>query len=400
TFAKGRYQGWLAAAIRQRYFTAATFIAFFIISVSVFTSGWVKFSFMPEIESDQVYINVEMPTGSPYSRALEILDQLQAAEKQLEKEINENSADGGGQLVENWYTRSRRDSVLALVKLAPPEVRELSAKETAIRLRELVGDIPDAQSVTVEYTLNNATQRINYSVEHPDLDTLQLAVAELEAKLRTFEHVFYVRNDLQGTADELHFSLLPGVEKLGIDLAAVSQQLRQAYYGEEVQRLPRAYGDVKVMVRYPKTDRRNLDSLDNFRFRTADGRELPLLSIVSVEYAPGINKISRRDGRRSAYIDAELSGDVRKEIMDEMEKDFIPDWKARYAGLQLSKEGQAEGEEEFFKVYANVPLDERKNVLVVIEGNPISWLLAYAYIKNKSPDAPKILKILKEIGII
>ncbi len=59
-----------------------------------------------------------------------------------------------------------------------------------------------------------------------------------------------------------------------------------------------------------------------------------------------------------------------------------------------------EREEEFFKVYASVPLDERKNVLVVIDENPISWNLAYACIKNKSPDAGKILKILKEIGII
>lgn len=350
TFASVRYQPWLAAALRQRYFTASVFIAFFIISVSVFTSGWVKFSFMPEIESDQVYINVDLPTGTPYSRALEILQQLQRAEKQLEQEINEKSTDGGGQLVENWYTRSRRDSVLALVKLAPPEVRELSAKETASRLRELVGDIPDAQSVTVEYTLNNSTERINYSVEHPDLDRLQQAVAELETRLRSYEHVYYVRNDMQGAVDELHFSLLPGAEKLGITLASVLKQLRQAYYGEEVQRLPRAYGDVKVMVRYPKSARRDLDSLDKFRFHTTDGRELPLLSVVSVEYAPGINKITRRDGRRSAHIDAELNAeDVRKKIMDELEEKFIPELKSKYPGLQLNKEGQAEGEEQFFR---------------------------------------------------
>ena len=58
------------------------------------------------------------------------------------------------------------------------------------------------------------------------------------------------------------------------------------------------------------------------------------------------------------------------------------------------------GEEDFFKVYANVPLDERKNVLVVIDGNHISWNLAYEYMKNKTSDAEKILKTLNEIGII
>ena len=58
------------------------------------------------------------------------------------------------------------------------------------------------------------------------------------------------------------------------------------------------------------------------------------------------------------------------------------------------------GEEDFFKVYANVTLDERKNVLVVIDGNHISWNLAYEYMKNKTSDAEKILKTLNEIGII
>ena len=58
-------------------------------------------------------------------------------------------------LIENWYTRSRRDSVLAIVKLAPPEVRDMSAKDAAIRLRELMGEVPDAREVSVNYTLQN-----------------------------------------------------------------------------------------------------------------------------------------------------------------------------------------------------------------------------------------------------
>ncbi|MCV6624862.1 MAG: efflux RND transporter permease subunit, partial [Cellvibrionaceae bacterium] len=137
-FAHTRYRGWLQKAIDLRGITIAIFISLFIVSVGVFTTGWVKFSFNPEIESDQVIINVTMPSGSPYSRALEILDQLQRAEKQLEHEVNAQAESGKGQLIENWYTRSRRDSVIAIVKLAPPEVRELSAKQTAQRLSELV----------------------------------------------------------------------------------------------------------------------------------------------------------------------------------------------------------------------------------------------------------------------
>jgi len=32
-----------------------------------------------------------------------------------------------------------------------------------------------------------------------------------------------------------------------------------------------------------------------------------------------------------------------------------------------------EGEEDFFKVHSNLPLDERSNVVVVLNGKSISW---------------------------
>ncbi len=56
--------------------------------------------------------------------------------------------------------------------------------------------------------------------------------------------------------------------------------------------------------------------------------------------------------------------------------------------------------EDFFKVYAGVPLEERSNVVVVIDKKPLSWNLAYQEIKNKTENGKKILKILQELEII
>ena len=81
-------------------------------------------------KSDQIEISVDLPEGTPYTRTLEVLKQIQIAEKELVEEIN-NSTEGKGKLIENWYTRSRDNQVLALVKLVPPETRTLTAKETA-----------------------------------------------------------------------------------------------------------------------------------------------------------------------------------------------------------------------------------------------------------------------------
>lgn len=57
-------------------------------------------------------------------------------------------------------------------------------------------------------------------------------------------------------------------------------------------------------------------------------------------------------------------------------------------------------EEDFFKIYSSIPIEERNNTVVVIEKKPISWFLAYQEIKNKTGIGQKILKILKDLGII
>lgn len=349
-FAHNRYRKWVEAAVNRRYLTASIFVAAFIISLGLFSSGWVKFSFMPEVEAEQIYINVVLPTGTPYSRALSVLDQLQRAELQLIDEVNQRArTDGGsGKLIESWYTRSRRDSVLAIVKLSPPEVRDLSAKQAATRLRELVGDIPDADEIEVNYTMNNSGQNVAYVIRHRDLELLRTASNELKAQLHSYEGTYYVRDSMRGESDELHIKLLPGAEKLGVNLAQVSRQVRQAYYGEEVQRLPRENGDVKVMVRYPRALRYNLESLNNFRVRTADGRQIPLLSVVEVELSRGVQTIQRRDGERMVRVFAEVGNDLMSDISKDMKDNFLLEFQKRYPELIIGRGGQAENEEEFF----------------------------------------------------
>ena len=56
--------------------------------------------------------------------------------------------------------------------------------------------------------------------------------------------------------------------------------------------------------------------------------------------------------------------------------------------------------EEFFKIYANLPMEERNNVVVVVNEQPISWNIAYLEIKRNTSLGQKILKILAKLGIL
>ncbi|RBP51599.1 efflux RND transporter permease subunit [Arenicella xantha] len=339
----------LRKVLRFPGLTLVSFVALFIVVViGLMGGGYVKSSFNPEIDAEQVDVNIDLREGTTYDRALEILDQIQHAQSQLIKEVEEGAEDGdNNQVIENWYTRSRRDSVIAIMRLAPAEVRALTAKEVALRLRDLIGPVPEAKSVSVGYSMDSNGPDLDISVRHPDLDQLQLAVDEITDKLRGFSSLYDVSNNLDSASEELRFQLKPGAEQLGVTLAQVMQQIRQAYYGDEVQRLPRASQDVRVMVRYPQASRNSLESLKHFRVRTNDGREVPLTSLVDISYGPGLKEIQHWDGLRSARVQGYLREPVMKEIMKEMNEQFFPKLEDKYPGLTRAAIGQQVAEAEF-----------------------------------------------------
>ena len=349
-FARRVYRPLLAWSIERRYLTTSIFVTAFMLAIGLFSTGWVKFYFMPQVESTQINVNVELPPGTAYERALQILEQLQRAERELIAEVEARakaSGEGSGKLIEGWYTRSRRDSVIAIVKLAPPEVRDLSAREAAERFRELVGDIPDADEIQVNYTLNDNDADITYLLRHDDGAALTAASKALQTQIRGYAGVLDVRDSQRGETDEILLNLKPGAETLGIRLADVSRQVRQAYFGEEVQRLPRANGDAKVMVRYPSEERRSLSSLSDFRVRTEDGREVPLFSVADIELHAGVQRIQRRDGERVVYVRADIEQDLVSDIKRDIEENFLDDLGAQYPGLEILKGGSQEEEEQF-----------------------------------------------------
>ena len=116
---------------------------------------------------------------------------------------------------------------------------------------------------------------------------------------------------------------------------------------ERVQRISRDGQDVRVKVRYPQASRQSIESLKNFRVRTADGRELPLLAVADLEYAPGITGIARWNGNRAARVSADLKEEVRDDIMKDLDENFFPEWEERYPGIIRGAIGQAEGQQRF-----------------------------------------------------
>ena len=56
--------------------------------------------------------------------------------------------------------------------------------------------------------------------------------------------------------------------------------------------------------------------------------------------------------------------------------------------------------ERFLRVYANLPLGLRGEIIVVLDNEPISWNVAYVEVYNNTEKSIKILEKLEEMRII
>jgi len=54
----------------------------------------------------------------------------------------------------------------------------------------------------------------------------------------------------------------------------------------------------------------------------------------------------------------------------------------------------------FFSVYGNIPLDLRKTIVFIVDGEPISWNVAYLEILTKSKRCNTILEGLRRLQLI
>ena len=93
---------------------------------------------------------------------------------------------------------------------------------------------------------------------------------------------------------------------MGLRLSDVAMQLRQGFYGEEVQRLQRGRDEVKVMLRYPKEDRSSLEDVEQIKIRTRAGNEIPLSALVSFEEGRSKSVIRRTERVRAVRIAADI----------------------------------------------------------------------------------------------
>ena len=165
------------------------------------------------------------------------------------------------------------------IELAAPEHRRYRSEELGILWRDAAGPIPEAVAVDLSLSRwGGGGSDVDVQLAGADLGRLRAAAEEVKRRLREYAGVYEVTDSFRAGKEEMKLGIKPAAEALGLTLQDLGRQVRQAFYGEEAQRIQRGRDDIRVMVRYPRDERRSLGDLENMRIRTPDGGEVPFRS--------------------------------------------------------------------------------------------------------------------------
>ena len=350
---ENKYAPLIEKAVRNRGLTIATFLSALIIIIGILNSGITKFVLFPEVPGDYVVVELTMIDGSSAESRDDVINRIEQAALDINDEwlekypndlppINKMGAYTGG--MTELGTPVAGDNIGLLVAELPFENRKVSVLELENMWRDKVEDMPGVKKLTFDSGRNiGGGSSISFNILGEDIKQLEEASKQLEQKLTEYEGVFDIRSSLNVGGEEIKLDIKPQAESLGLSMASVGRQVRQAFYGEEAQRIQRGKNEIKVMVRYPEEDRTSIGNLESMRIRNNNGDEIPFSSVATASFGKAYSSIIRENGIRVVTVsaDADSSTVEPRRVISDITENFIPEMMDKFPQLEFDLEGSS-----------------------------------------------------------
>ncbi len=356
------YQPLLDAAVRWRYLTAAIGIAALMLTAGTVIGGRIAFRFLPAVEADTMTASVTMPQGTPSGLTSRAVEEIERAAyrlgARLERDTGIDYVRHVSTAVGDQPTRALAGGPLGpvstattpnigevTVELAPAETRTLTSVQLGNLWREETGPIPEAVELTFDLSLVDPGADIDVQLAGRDPDLLRSAAAAVRRRLVEYAGVYGITDSFRAGQEEMRLAIKPAAETFGLTQEALGRQVRQAFHGEEAQRIQRGRDDIRVMVRYPRAERRSLANLENMRVRTPDGAAVPFVQVAQVEPGRAPTSITRVNRHRAVNVTASVDPAVTSAgaVLTDLNARVLPEVLADHPGVVHSLEGaQAE----------------------------------------------------------
>jgi HAE1 family hydrophobic/amphiphilic exporter-1 len=357
------YSPLLEVALDNRLATLACALSILLACFGIVRSGMTPFQLFPKIDANRLLAKIVFPDGTPAAVTEEATTRIEEAAVAAARGLSPADAAiielvhrsvgqvaAPGEVGPDARVSGSHVGAVA-VELVPGEQRTVTSEQFIGEWRRLAGEFPGTETLVFgTENIGPGGKTIEFKLLAPStpeaVPQLEAAVERCKEWLAQYPGVIDIDDDSRPGKWEYQIKVKPRAEALGVSLADLAGTIRASFYGEEVMRLQRGRHEVKLMVRYPREERRSLASLDDIRVTGPDGVKRPIGELADVTVVRGYSEINRLGQKRSitvtADIDVASSGLTSGQITADMELRLIPGLLAEYPQVRVRWEGQQE----------------------------------------------------------
>jgi multidrug efflux pump subunit AcrB len=363
-----------------------------MLAAALVAGGYVRVSLQADVTKDSFWVMLKLPKDLPYSETRRVAEKVERALLEIRDELDREARIRDPHIQQSVIVGV--ETIVAeheagfWTELSPLGRKHIVVEDFVREWRKRIGDIGLAK-IEFLYKEGDLPFDMEFDIGHPDPAILASAVAQFKQKLAGYPGVYDVMDSAEPGKPEVRLRVKPEAEHLGVRLEDLAEQMRHAYYGDEVHRLQRGRNEVKVMVRLPRNERESLHGLSSLPIRLPSGGQAPLGTLAEIDLVPGQSMLIRQDRQRILKVQAQIDPRMTdaNAIHASLAAEEIPQLKRQFPGLDINIGEERQEQEDAARtlvfltaialtlIYALIAVPFRSYVkpLIFLMGAPVAW---------------------------
>ncbi|PCI33578.1 MAG: acriflavin resistance protein [Alphaproteobacteria bacterium] len=337
-------------AMRFRYVTLGTALVMLIFSIGIMATGIVKFKAFPDLEGQNVEARVLLPQGTPLAETERVMAVLLSALAETNATLSQNESEDLVKNVQLSYG-THGDVPENGTHLATLSIDLLNTEKRTTKMIEFIrlwqentGVLPNVLSIQYkEPRVGPAGRAIHIRLQGQDLTQLSEASWEVQNRLRGYEGVMNLLDDLRPGKPQYSITLKPGALAAGVDSRTIASQLRSAYMEIKIGEIYDGREAYEIVAKLDSLPGQELQDFDDFTVFSRTGDALPLDSVAVITEEREFSRIGHINHQRTVNIYGDVDADIANtsEVIASLQKS-LGDLQSRYPDIRFVFKGEVE----------------------------------------------------------
>lgn len=344
------YLGLLKLSLRWRYL-GVTFMVVFAMACIGFAYRFMPFVLFPARDVEEFGITIKMPVGTKLEKTREVVAKFEKVALEFpEEEVFAVIGRVGTGQNSNYDFQTGTHIGQVVLDLTDSFERERPGVEIVKEYREKVAGISGpVEKSFVEWREGPPIEpAVEVRIRGDDFNVLREVADDVKGYLSTIKGVLDISHDFEPGKEEAR--IIIDEEKaylMGLDVATIGYTIRIAIDGSIASAMHDQGEEIDIRVKLQEKFRRDLEDIEEMRFRTRTGALIPFRNFGHIEKKPGYTNINRYERKRVVTVSASVDERVITSVeINSLLKERYRDFSRNRPGYLMDFSGEYEETQE------------------------------------------------------